>query len=101
MRRLAIADLLVLADADERRARRFALRYGVAMKRTLVVSLCMDARRVPLAAADTAPPFKLGSFERDGRRFVGVVLRDELVIDLAAARRRAAAARVASARSRT
>ena len=30
-------------------------------------------------------PFKLGTFERQGRPFVGVVLRDTVVIDLAAA----------------
>lgn len=29
-------------------------------------------------------PFKLGTFERDGRRFVGIVLRDTLVIDIRA-----------------
>ena len=32
-----------------------------------------------------ATPFKLGTFERQGRPFVGVVLRDTVVIDLAAA----------------
>jgi 2-keto-4-pentenoate hydratase/2-oxohepta-3-ene-1,7-dioic acid hydratase in catechol pathway len=38
------------------------------------------------ALAQTAPtPFKLGTFERQGRPFVGVVLRDTVVIDLAAA----------------
>ncbi|MGE3841659.1 MAG: fumarylacetoacetate hydrolase family protein [Vicinamibacterales bacterium] len=37
------------------------------------------------AAAQTATPFKLGTFERAGKPFVGVVLRDTLVIDLAAA----------------
>jgi 2-keto-4-pentenoate hydratase/2-oxohepta-3-ene-1,7-dioic acid hydratase in catechol pathway len=38
------------------------------------------------ALAQPAPtPFKLGTFERQGRPFVGVVLRDTLVIDLAAA----------------
>jgi 2-keto-4-pentenoate hydratase/2-oxohepta-3-ene-1,7-dioic acid hydratase in catechol pathway len=30
-------------------------------------------------------PFKLGTFERDGRRFVGVVLRETVVVDLARA----------------
>jgi 2-keto-4-pentenoate hydratase/2-oxohepta-3-ene-1,7-dioic acid hydratase in catechol pathway len=38
------------------------------------------------AAAQPAPtPFKLGTFERQGRSFVGIVVRDSLVIDLAAA----------------
>ena len=35
--------------------------------------------------AQVATPFKLGTFERQGRPFVGVVLRDTVVIDLAAA----------------
>ena len=30
-------------------------------------------------------PFKLGTFERDGAQFVGVVLDDSVVIDMAAA----------------
>jgi 2-keto-4-pentenoate hydratase/2-oxohepta-3-ene-1,7-dioic acid hydratase in catechol pathway len=39
-----------------------------------------------LVAQQPAPtPFKLGTFERQGRAFVGVVLRDSLVIDFAAA----------------
>ena len=38
----------------------------------------------PLAAQDPQP-FKLGTFERAGQSFVGVVLRDALVIDFAAA----------------
>lgn len=35
--------------------------------------------------AQAAAPFKLGTFERQGRPFVGVVLRETVVIDLAAA----------------
>ncbi len=38
-----------------------------------------------LAHAQATTPFKLGTFERQGRPFVGVVLRDTVVIDLAAA----------------
>jgi 2-keto-4-pentenoate hydratase/2-oxohepta-3-ene-1,7-dioic acid hydratase in catechol pathway len=38
-----------------------------------------------LARAQAPTPFKLGTFEREGRRFVGVVLRESLVIDFAAA----------------
>jgi 2-keto-4-pentenoate hydratase/2-oxohepta-3-ene-1,7-dioic acid hydratase in catechol pathway len=39
-----------------------------------------------VATAQPAPtPFKLGTFERQGRAFVGVVLRDSIVIDLGAA----------------
>ena len=38
------------------------------------------------AVAQPAPtPFKLGTFERQGRPFVGIVLRESVVIDLAAA----------------
>ncbi len=39
-----------------------------------------------LSAAQEAPtPFKLGTFERQGRPFVGIVLRESVVIDFAAA----------------
>jgi 2-keto-4-pentenoate hydratase/2-oxohepta-3-ene-1,7-dioic acid hydratase in catechol pathway len=40
---------------------------------------------VAAAAQPTPTPFKLGTFERQGRAFVGVVLRDSVVIDLGAA----------------
>jgi 2-keto-4-pentenoate hydratase/2-oxohepta-3-ene-1,7-dioic acid hydratase in catechol pathway len=38
-----------------------------------------------VAQQPAGTPFKLGTFERQGRAFVGIVLRDALVIDLAAA----------------
>lgn len=38
-----------------------------------------------LASAQAPTPFKLGTFERQGRTFVGIVLRDAVVIDFAAA----------------
>ena len=38
-----------------------------------------------LVTAQTSTPFKLGTFELRGRTFVGIVLRDTVVIDLAAA----------------
>ena len=38
-----------------------------------------------LARAQTPTPYKLGTFERDGRTFVGIVLRESLVIDFPAA----------------
>ena len=38
-----------------------------------------------LLGAQAQQPFKLGTFERAGRTFVGVVLRDVLVIDVGAA----------------
>jgi 2-keto-4-pentenoate hydratase/2-oxohepta-3-ene-1,7-dioic acid hydratase in catechol pathway len=36
------------------------------------------------AAQEAPPPFKLGTFERQGRPFVGIVLRESVVIDFAA-----------------
>ena len=38
-----------------------------------------------LTYAQAPPPFKLGTFERNGRPFVGIVLRESVVIDFAAA----------------
>ena len=55
---------------------RFALAGGLAA--ALVMSTAALAQPAPT-------PFKLGTFERQGRPFVGVVLRDTVVIDLAAA----------------
>jgi len=40
---------------------------------------------VVATAQPTPTPFKLGTFERQGRAFVGIVLRDSVVIDLGAA----------------
>jgi 2-keto-4-pentenoate hydratase/2-oxohepta-3-ene-1,7-dioic acid hydratase in catechol pathway len=40
-----------------------------------------------LVDAQAITPFKVGTFQREGRTFVGAVLRDSLVIDLAAASR--------------
>jgi 2-keto-4-pentenoate hydratase/2-oxohepta-3-ene-1,7-dioic acid hydratase in catechol pathway len=54
------------------------------MKRILAMAIAVAALASAAPAADN-PLFKLGTFERGDRRFVGVVLRDELVIDLAAA----------------
>jgi 2-keto-4-pentenoate hydratase/2-oxohepta-3-ene-1,7-dioic acid hydratase in catechol pathway len=53
------------------------------LKRTLVGSLALQAAAGLAAAADPLT-FKLGTFERGGTPFVGVVLRDSVVIDLAA-----------------
>jgi 2-keto-4-pentenoate hydratase/2-oxohepta-3-ene-1,7-dioic acid hydratase in catechol pathway len=38
-----------------------------------------------MTGAQAPTPFKLGTFERDGRPFVGIVLRESVVIDVAAA----------------
>jgi 2-keto-4-pentenoate hydratase/2-oxohepta-3-ene-1,7-dioic acid hydratase in catechol pathway len=55
------------------------------MRRTLagLVAACSIASAA--AGADSAVPFKLGTFERNGRRFVGMVVKDSLVIDIASA----------------
>ena len=55
------------------------------MKRTLLglVVACLLAGLV--TRAQPAPAFKLGTFARDGQTFVGVVLRDAVVIDFARA----------------
>ena len=55
------------------------------MKR-LVVVLVAQLVFFPIATAQNQP-FKLGTFERDGRHFVGIVLRDAIVIDLVTATR--------------
>ena len=55
------------------------------MKRALfgLLGACLLAG--PAAGADSASPFKLGTFDRGGKRFVGIVIKDSQVIDLAAA----------------
>jgi 2-keto-4-pentenoate hydratase/2-oxohepta-3-ene-1,7-dioic acid hydratase in catechol pathway len=45
--------------------------------------ICLLASALPHAQAPTA--FKLGTFERNGRPFVGIVLNESVVIDFAAA----------------
>lgn len=48
-----------------------------------LVTGCVLAGALTYAQAPT--PFKLGTFERNGRPFVGIVLRESVVIDFAAA----------------
>jgi 2-keto-4-pentenoate hydratase/2-oxohepta-3-ene-1,7-dioic acid hydratase in catechol pathway len=57
------------------------------MRLALLTGLATAALVAATAAlAQPAPtPFKLGTFERQGRQFVGIVLRDTVVIDFAAA----------------
>jgi 2-keto-4-pentenoate hydratase/2-oxohepta-3-ene-1,7-dioic acid hydratase in catechol pathway len=63
------------------------------MKRTLVGLLAaLPALTSFASAAEREAAFKLGTFERDGRRFVGIVIRDSLVVDLAVADQAAALA---------
>src|SRR5687768_12203030 len=47
------------------------------------LAACLLAGAFLQAQAPT--PFKLGTFERGGRAFVGIVLRESVVIDFAAA----------------
>jgi 2-keto-4-pentenoate hydratase/2-oxohepta-3-ene-1,7-dioic acid hydratase in catechol pathway len=54
------------------------------MKRVLLALIAALALAAALVEAQTATPFKLGTFDRQGRQFVGVVLGNT-VIDLAAA----------------
>jgi len=53
--------------------------------RRVVIALLVACVAATLAQAQAVTPFKLGTFERAGRAFVGVVLREAVVIDLAAA----------------
>ena len=48
----------------------------------VIVGLLLDCSIAgTFVSAQTSTPYKLGTFERDGRIFVGVVLRESLVID--------------------
>jgi 2-keto-4-pentenoate hydratase/2-oxohepta-3-ene-1,7-dioic acid hydratase in catechol pathway len=55
------------------------------MKRALAGLLAACTVASTAQGADSPVPFKLGTFERNGRRFVGMVLKDSLVIDIASA----------------
>src|SRR5678815_3542392 len=50
-----------------------------------IATIVLACSHAGAAAAAGATQFKLGTFEKDGRRFVGVVVRDSLVVDLPAA----------------
>jgi 2-keto-4-pentenoate hydratase/2-oxohepta-3-ene-1,7-dioic acid hydratase in catechol pathway len=69
--------------------RRHELRLlrGITMRLALLGGLATATLVMASAAvAQPAPtPFKLGTFERQGRQFVGIVLRESVVIDFAAA----------------
>jgi 2,4-didehydro-3-deoxy-L-rhamnonate hydrolase len=56
------------------------------MKRVIALLLVLCASAVAVQAQD-AGPFKLGTFQTQGRTFVGIVLRDSVVVDFAAASR--------------
>lgn len=55
------------------------------MKRVLVHVLAAGMLSMVFVTAQETTPFKVGTFERQGRTFVGIVLRDGVVIDFAAA----------------
>jgi 2-keto-4-pentenoate hydratase/2-oxohepta-3-ene-1,7-dioic acid hydratase in catechol pathway len=55
------------------------------MTRVLFALLAACMLAPTLAPAQAVTPFKLGTFERAGRAFVGIVLREAVVIDFAAA----------------
>jgi 2-keto-4-pentenoate hydratase/2-oxohepta-3-ene-1,7-dioic acid hydratase in catechol pathway len=55
------------------------------MRRTLAGLVAACSLASAAAGADSAVPFKLGTFERGGKRIVGIVLENKWVIDLAAA----------------
>ena len=56
------------------------------MKLTLAGGLLAALVVATALVAQPAPtPFKLGTFERQGRTFVGIVLRDAVVIDFGTA----------------
>ena len=55
------------------------------MRFALVAGLFAALVSAVVAAQPAPTPFKLGTFERQGRTFVGIVLREAVVIDFAAA----------------
>jgi len=52
-----------------------------------IVFLMMAVLAGPAASQDVAEPFKLGTFEIDGQPTLGLVLRDQFVVELEAANR--------------
>jgi len=54
------------------------------MKRLLIVIICMSAL-APILFAQVQESFKLGTFEERGRVFLGLVLRDNYVVDISQA----------------
>ncbi len=55
------------------------------MKLALTAGLASALFSATLSAQPAPAPFKLGTFERQGRSFVGIVVRDSVVIDFASA----------------
>ncbi len=57
------------------------------MKRVIALLLGFGIGSTVLVQAQTVTPFKLGTFQIQGRTFLGIVLRDSVVVDFAAASR--------------
>jgi 2-keto-4-pentenoate hydratase/2-oxohepta-3-ene-1,7-dioic acid hydratase in catechol pathway len=57
------------------------------MSRVIVLSLTLASVVTVLVQTQVVTPFKVGTFQREGRTFVGIVLRDSLVADFGAASR--------------
>ncbi len=55
------------------------------MKQVVLTVVAAVAIAGALVGAQTATPFKLGTFDRQGKAFVGIVINNTTVIDLAAA----------------
>src|SRR3990170_507150 len=53
------------------------------LKTIAAIAVCAAGAHV--FAQSATPPFKLGTFDQNGRTFVGVVLKDAFVMDLAQA----------------
>jgi len=57
------------------------------MKRIIVLLFSASIVSTVLAQTQTVAPFKLGTFQLRSRTFVGIVIGDSVVVDLAAASR--------------
>jgi hypothetical protein len=57
------------------------------MKRVIALLFGSGIVSTLLVQAQTVNPFKLGTFQTQGRTFVGILLRDSVVVDFAAASR--------------
>ena len=52
-----------------------------------VIAVLLALSTTTFVQAQEVSPFKLGTFQIQGRTFVGIVLRDSVVVDFAAASR--------------
>src|SRR5262245_3284818 len=62
-----------------------ALQSTEALMRQIAIAFSIAASIAAGLAAQSTTPFKLGTFERNGRAFLGLVLRDTQVIDFSEA----------------